>query len=178
MTLSSKDMLDVMAWADGELEGDEAARIEALIEKDSEAKELVRSFGALGDFVRTSSFGTAHEKASTPDVSAEIMAKIGPNDIERARLKRGMRTRVGAAVATALALAAGFLIWQRTHTNDQPTTGKNDIPVVNVPAATGVEVGQVDSSQHAVSVFYVPSSEEKGPETTVVWIDDNQPSPE
>jgi len=171
MTLSSKDMLDVMAWADGELEGEEAARVEALIEKDADAKELVRSFGALGDFVRDT-----HEKQSAPDLSNEVMAKIAPNDIERARLKRGMRTRVGAAVATALALAAGFVIWQRTHV--EPTTGKNDVPVVNVPAPTGVEVGQVDSSQHAVSVFYVPSSEGKGPETTVVWIDDTQPSPE
>jgi anti-sigma factor RsiW len=167
MTLSSKEMLDVMAWADGELEGAEAARIEALVAKDEEAKELVRSFGVLGDFVRE-----ADAKAKTPDLTAQVMARVGPNDIERARLKRGMRTRVGAAVITLTALAAGVFLYQRSHPNVSPVLGSNDTPLT-APAKQGVEVGQVDTSQHAVSVFYVPS--EKGPETTVVWIDDNQP---
>lgn len=167
MTLSSKEMLDVMAWADGELEGAEAARIQALVAKDEDAKELVRSFGALGDFVRE-----ADVKAKTPDLVEQVMARVGPNDIERARLKRGMRMRVGATVVTLAALAAGVFLYQRSHPNVSPVVGSNDMPVT-VPAKQGVEVGQVDTSQHAVSVFYVPS--EKGPETTVVWIDDNQP---
>jgi len=169
MTLSSKEMLDVMAWADGELEGAEAARIKALVEKDEEAKELVRSFSALGDFVRE-----ADAKAKTPDLTDQVMAKVVPtlpNEIERARLKRGMRMRVGAAVVTLTALAAGVFLYQRSHPNVSPVVGSNDTPVT--APATGVEVGQVDTSQHAVSVFYVPS--EKGPQTTVVWIDDNQP---
>ena len=171
MTLSSKDMLDVMAWADGELEGADADRVAALVEKDDEAKELVRSFGALGDFVRE-----ADSKAKTPDLTEQVMAKVGvPNDLERARLKRGMRTRVGAAVITLTALAAGVFLYQHSHPN-VPVRGANDHPPAPVAqAATGVEVGQVDTSQHAVSVFYVPSESEKGPETTVVWIDDNQP---
>jgi anti-sigma factor RsiW len=169
MSLSSKDMMDVMAWADGELEGAEAARIEALVEKDADAKELVQSIGVLGDFVREQD-----AKAKTPDLTERVMAKIGPNDIERARLKRGMQTRVGAALVTLTALAAGVFLYQRTHTSVAPAVGNNDVPVT-APGPTGVEVGQVDTSQHAVSVFYVPS--EKGPETTVVWIDDT-PSPE
>lgn len=172
MSLSSKNMLDVMAWADGELEGAEAKRVEALIEKDKDAKELVRSFGALGDFVRD-----AESKSSkpTPDLVDAVMAGIGPNDIERARLKRGMRARVAAVAVTLTALAAGVFLYQRSQ---PPVDPIGHAPIV--PAATGVEVGQVDTSQHAVAVFYVPSDEgSKGPETTVVWIDDTpQPPPE
>ncbi len=171
MSLSSKEMLDVMAWADGELEGADAARIEALVEKDKEANELVRSIAALGDFVRD-----AESKSSrpSPDVVEAVMAGIGPNDIERARLKRGMRARVGVVAVMLTALAAGVFLYHRAHPTVDPVGG-NNVPPIPVPAPTGVEVGQIDTSQHAVSVFYVPS--EKGPETTVVWIDDTPPTP-
>jgi anti-sigma factor RsiW len=161
--LSKKQMLDVMAYADGELSGADADRVAALIEENPDARELVRSLGALGDFVRET------EGSRSIDVIDQVMGRIGPSDIERARLKRAARMRTGAVIVTLTALAAGVLLWQRSRTDD---TAKSR-PVAPPRAAlaqTGVQVEQVDSPQ-SVSVFYV-SDEEANPPTTVVWIDD------
>ena len=44
MSLSDQQMMDVMAYADGELEGADLERITALVEADAEAKELLKGF--------------------------------------------------------------------------------------------------------------------------------------
>lgn len=165
MTLSAKQALEVMAWADGELEGAEAARVEAFVLGSAEAEELARSVGALGDFVRASA------AAPDVDVAAEVMRRAFPSDLERARLKRGVRARVAAAAATLAALAAGFVLYHRAH---PPQTARVEAP--SQAAARGVQIDEVDPSEHAVSVFYVsPDEGSKDPATTVVWIDDEPP---
>lgn len=52
MSLDPTQMFDVMALADGELEGDDLARATKLVEGDEEAAELLASLRALGDGVR------------------------------------------------------------------------------------------------------------------------------
>lgn len=165
MSLSHEQMLDVMAWADGELSGADAERVKALVDKNEDAQELVRSLDALGEFVR------ANDRPDI-DVVESVLAKIKPNDIERARLKRAARMRNGAVIVALAALAAGALVW---HRSQQDPSAKSR-PAISPPTAlaqTGVQVEQVDSTQ-SVSVFYVSDENEKNTPTTVVWIDDNQ----
>ena len=89
--LAEQDLLDVMAYVDDELQ-DEARKteIEALIQSNADAKELVASMRALGDGVR------AAQSVPKIDVTVAVMAKVSPNDLDRARLKRQSRVRAFA----------------------------------------------------------------------------------
>jgi anti-sigma factor RsiW len=169
-------MLDVMAYADGELSGADAARVEALLEKNDEARELALSMSAIGDVVRD------HEAKREIDIADQVMSRVDkssttpPTDIERARLKRASRVRIGVAIATITALAAGVFIYKRSTEDDSAKSR----PIMKAPTAvvqnttpptTGVSVEKVDTNQ-SVSVFYVDDETNKAPPTTVVWIDD------
>ena len=50
--LSHEAMMDLMAYADGELEGEALARIEALLQSNEAARNIVSAMGDLGDVVR------------------------------------------------------------------------------------------------------------------------------
>jgi len=175
--LTREQVLDVMAWLDGELEGDDADRVAALIESSPEAQELVRSMDVLGDFVR----GSEHEarvEANLEGLADAVLAKTKPNDLERARLKRAQKGRVVLMAATLTALAAGVLVYARTQPVDLPSSHNvqpSAQPAASVASAEGVQVDQLDTQDNGVSVFYVPADDTKTPNTTVVWIDDPQP---
>jgi len=168
--LSKQEMLDVMAFADGELEGKDADRVRALVEKNVDARELVRSVGALGDFVRASERESAPQSAI--DVSENVMQRIAPTPIERARLKRGMRMRAAAAVATVAVLAAGFAIYARSGHDETAKSRPIPAPPTAVAENKGVQVDTVDTPE-SVSVFYLDDEANKSP-TTVVWITDDE----
>lgn len=183
MTLTQDQVLDVMAWADGELEGADAARVEALVASNAEAQELVRSFDALGDFVRTSHH---REQIAAVGVADAVMAKTKPNDIERARLKRAQKGRVVLIAATLAAIAAGVLVYARTQPVALPNAHAPSANPAPLALSEGVQVDQVDGQDNGVSVFYVPAEDPvpsdpdqapKTPNTTVVWIDDTPQSP-
>lgn len=179
LRLSEEDMLDVMAYVDGELEGEDAERVEALLDRSEEARELRASFGELSERVR--------EIAKTPaiDVTKAVMAKVAPNDLDRARIKKQGRSRVVAVGATLLALAAAVTLYVR-HAGDPtpgggsasaPITTTSANPVATVASLHGVQVDSVDTASegHSVSVFYVPNGDEasESNSSVVVWIDDS-----
>ena len=97
MSLSQEQMLDVMAFADGELEGDDLARVQALVESDGDAKELLSSLHAIGDGVR-SSFDVRDI-----DIRDEVMRDLKPNDFDKARIKRTARVRIAVVSASFVA---------------------------------------------------------------------------
>ncbi len=182
--LSEEEMLDVMAYVDGELEGEDAERVEALFERSAEARELRASFGELSERVK--------EIANAPpiDVTKHVMAKIAPNELDRARLRKASRTRVIAVGATLVALAAAVALYvkhgdtsvvsQNGSASTSTTTTAVPLPVNSSPqlaALKGVQVDSVDtaSASHPVSVFYVPKGDEPSDSTSsvVVWIDDS-----
>jgi len=176
-------MLDVMAYADGELDGDDLERVRVLVETDAEAKELLASLRAIGDGVRQSF------DVGDIDIRDVVMQKIAPNDLDKARLRRTARVRVAVVGAALVALAAAVLFYVRDINNG--TVGKEaPAPTQSVLAsanATGVEVDFVDTPS-AVSVFYMPASvsgaDEEGntseiAPSVVVWVnDDNTKEPE
>ena len=180
-TLSEQQMLDVMAYADGELDGDEAARVRALLDESPDAKELFTSLHAIGDGVRS----VMETEPAGVDVADAVMRKLQPNDFDKARIRRTNRIRMGVVAASLVALAAAFMFYLRQ--NENGSQARNPVPSLsgsdgNALAslhATGVEVDSVDTPS-SVSVFYVPTdnpAEPKGPNTLVVWVDDPEVAP-
>jgi len=177
MSLEEQQMMDVMALVDGELDDDARVRTEKLVEENAEAKELFASLRAIGDGVRS-----VHENAI--DVTSAVMAKITPNDLDKARIRRTARIRMGVVSAALVALAAGVMFYVRdhdnaTHATNPPADSSSAQPALASAAATGVQVDFVDTPT-PVSVFYLPAQATGGeaetkdqPPTTVVWVDDS-----
>lgn len=189
--LAEQDVLDVMAYVDDELE-DEARRaeIEALIASNADARELAASMRALGDGVR------ATQAVPEIDVTLAVMAKVSPNDLDRARLKKQSRVRTFAVAATLSALAAGAWIYSQSDTT--PPVANNTTPTAPMPTLTaapniiaplpspatplaanethGVQVDSLDTHK-PVSVFYVSPNEDNAnaSSSVVVWIDEPAP---
>lgn len=177
--LSQEQMLDVMALADGELEGEDRERVAKLVESDDEAAELLASMLALGDGVR----GAVDRRDL--DVRDVVMAKLAPNDLDKARIKRTARTRMVVVGAALVALAAAVLLYVRhqnqTIAHNQPRPPTSGDTVLASAASAGVQVDFVDSETPA-SVFFVPSEttsagSKEAPPSVVVWIDDTPPVP-
>jgi hypothetical protein len=179
MSLDEQQMLDVMAYADGELEGEERERVAKMIADEKDAAELFASIGAIGDGVR-SSFDVPKI-----DVGDAVMREIKPNDLDKARIKRTARARMTVVGASLLAIAAAVAFYM--HQQAKETTGQNTPPtpssqtVLASSSATGVEVDFVDTPT-PVSVFYVPAEKTTmgaegkttdTPPSVVVWVDDN-----
>src|SRR5262249_47575648 len=106
--LSREQMLAVMAYADGELEGPALAEVEALVSSNAQARELARAIEALGDGIRQASVRSI-------DVADAVMARVVPNDLDRARMRRAARMRVAVVGAALAALAAGVLFYVRSE---------------------------------------------------------------
>lgn len=89
------------AWLDGELDGEEAAKVAALVAADPELAERARAHRALGQRLR----------GAFAPVMAEVEAPVRVVDLAAAREKRAAR-RIGvpqwAAMAATLALGIGL----------------------------------------------------------------------
>lgn len=179
MRLSRDQVLEIMAWSDGEIDAGDEDRIAALVASSPEAQELVRSFDALGELVRASDYG-----ASACEVRLEgpaglvdaVMARAQPDDLDRARMKRAQKGRVVLVAATLAALAAGVLVYARTG---PVQISSPDVPLsasISDVSPHGVQVDELDTQDNGVSVFYVAADDTKTPNTTVVWIDDSTPA--
>ncbi len=127
-TLSHDVLLELMAYADGELDDDARARIEGVLRESDEARAVVAAMDPLGEFVRTSAETGAQaadgianavmariEADSAHDVIATTRAAndAGGGELERARARRAARNRVFAAAAAVAALAAGYFVMAR-----------------------------------------------------------------
>ncbi len=177
MTLTEQQMLDLMAYADGELDEAEGERVHALVEQDADAKEFLASLTAIGDGVRS----VMSEQAPSVDVADEVMRKIRPNDLDRARIRRTNRIRMAVVGASLVALAAAVLLYVRQNSGTHEAQNTNAVPSDSNALAslhtTGVEVDSVDTPS-SVSVFYVPADNPaKSPNTVVVWVDDPEVAP-
>ena len=74
-TLSHETMLELMQYADGELDGDAAtrARVEELLRTSEEARRVVAAMGTLGDIVREGADGRG---AVADAIADRVMAGI------------------------------------------------------------------------------------------------------
>lgn len=172
MTLSSEKMMQLMAYADGELEGAERAEIEKLVASDADAARFVEQVAGLGDFVKD---GHEHRDAETVrsfDVADAIMAKTKSSADVVSMAAARQRRVIALGVAAALGLAASVFLLARP--SEAPLQGGAVAVGTQKPAPSegpGVEVTPVESPGQTVNVFYVPSGNELST-SVVVWVDE------
>ncbi len=202
MSLSHQTVLQLMAFADGELEGADRERVERLVAENDEARRIVETMrGAeVGSWVGQ----TMMERAAGADgIATAVMAKIGTDGVvsladRRARKSpRTQRAQVVITAATAaLALAAGIAVYVHsgaTGPDERAPVASVGIPPVDFQApsalaqqgapapAGGVEVNEIDAPSRGVSVFEIPAaaaaavaSPSRG-SSVVVWVDEDPP---
>jgi hypothetical protein len=174
MSLSHETMLELMALADGELQGEAKDRVENLAARDEEARRVLESMRSTQ--VRTWLNDAVAQQARTADGIADaVMERIeaDPAPMSRASQRRVRRIAVAQVVVTsAFAIAAAVAIYLRSSGH---AAGRAPVASVHVPngvtMASSVEVEEIDSLAN-VSIFEIPAATPTRPSTVVVWIDD------
>ena len=200
MSLSQEAMMDLMAYADGELEGDAdaRARVRAMIETTPEAAQFVHELATLGEVVRVVQ-GSRRTPKTVDFIADDVMKQIARqprlvvnNDPPGVRMKRAI---AAGSVSVVLAMAAAWLLFVQTRPSGVGTPANANGPLAAntttaaapsvttltpPPAATtpspadsavaGVDLDNVESPHHEVSVFFVPSIADAKASSVVVWI--------
>jgi hypothetical protein len=202
MTLSREAMLELMAYADGELDGDARVRVQALLAESAEARAVVSALETLGEVVseveehRAKSDGAdgiadvvllriagaeSQEPLLRPAPASSRVAAARDGGAAGGRATAGRRrVRASAAVGAVLAMAAAVALLVRSREAALGSLfGGRETAVVSPAGSSeasggGVEVESLDSPDVPVSVFYQPAS--GGPNLTaasvVVWINE------
>jgi hypothetical protein len=217
MSLSRETMTELMAFADGELDGEARERVEKLAAESHEARQVIDAMRApaLGFWLAEA---MEERTAAADGIADAVMGKIetarrdaGIKGVVRLSDPRARRSRVTrgqvAAVAGFLALAATIVLYMR---NDREGTvgvaavASAVVPAVVVPSAEmqaappasamaqaphvqqagpGVEVDEIDSPAHGVTVFEIPAggmaaaASGGAPPSVVIMIEDEPVAP-
>ena len=199
MTLSRETMLELMQLADGELEGDARERAERLVASSDEARHAVERMRATdwGPWLEAEMLGRA-DAAGAGSIADAVMAKVeAATRSQQGRVVvsmpvgRDRTSRRGPVVAAGfvlVSLAAGLALYVHA-TRSEPVAetplASTDPPRVDVaPSAvaqgagvSGVEVDEIDSPSHGVSVFEIPMGAAAAAgaghaPSVVIWIED------
>jgi len=213
MTLPREVVLELMAFADGELDGAARERAESLVATNAEARGFVevtrgaqiRAF--LEDEVdrRVASAGAdaiaesvmkalAAEQAAVRDgmksvLRADPVLQLHAHVPRPALASPRVRTSLGVATfGVALAMAAGVALYVTRH--PRPDDGAPVAKVELAPAkpgaaggagesapADGVEVDEIDSPAHDISVFEIngnaaAAANQAHSPSVVIWVED------
>jgi anti-sigma factor RsiW len=141
VSLSSENMLALMAYADGELEGEERAAAEKLLASEPDAARFVEQLGGLGQLLQLGQEDRSAEVIAKFDVADAVMARTalttdakpaaeriaGVSSLAAARDKRaagaqggGAGLKIGAGIAAVLALAASVFLFAQHRTDEAP----------------------------------------------------------
>lgn len=181
-SLSSERMMKLMAYADGELEGEELREVERLLQTDNDAMRFVNEVAGLGELVDTGHRESKTARAiETFDTADSVIAAIGREQVvakpsaisslAATRANRAKRMTTYGMIAAGLALAASMVMVFRTP-------GSQMVPIASGPVAAapsaepGVEVDVGESAGESVRVFYL-SSESSPTTSVVVWVDES-----
>jgi len=182
MSFPQETMLQLMAFADGELEGEDRARVERLVAENGEARSVVDAMRspAIGTWLE----GEMAERAKAADgIAGAVMAKLPARAPSRGRSPVAV-----ISIGAALALAAGVALILRSQgesTESHEPVASVQMPSIDMqPPATvaqrptqGVEVDEVDSPSRGISVFEIPvagvaAANANGPSSVVIMIED------
>lgn len=190
---------DLMLYADGELEPERAAQVEAYLEQDVYARDVVATFFEMGDRVREAADERARD-AGADDIAKLVMAQIegrrGPANVVALPAKRSAEREKPASVwpvalgGLAAAAAVALVVWRFagldltepavTHSPVASTVSAESPELVVASAPTpapdydpepGVSVDAVDFGARTGTIFYVPGDTGT---TTVVWLTDDE----
>jgi anti-sigma factor RsiW len=200
MSLPHDTVLELMALADGELDGDDKARAERTLAASAEARLLVEGFRAnqLAQWLRE----PLEERAAAADGIADaVMARVAHEGAEervvRLSTGKGGKGRMGMAAPmafAALSLAAGVAM--TLHEGDRPRDTGAPVATMSPPGADdepqpsalaqratppqGVEVDEIDSLSRDVSIFEIPvgtpaaaAANGHPPSSVVIMIEDD-----
>jgi anti-sigma factor RsiW len=167
--------MKLMAYADGELEGEELAEVEKWLAEDANAIRFATDVAKLGDLVKL-----GHPKREL-DIADAVMAQLEEKPAAkvvplqpRAGAREKKRNTVGWVVA-GLALAASVFFVTRSKQDDEAPLARTTSPLAQPQHAAAAVTGSVDveSAGNSVSVIYVPDEKNVGSTTTVVWVDES-----
>jgi hypothetical protein len=186
MSLPRETMMELMALADGELDGAARERAERLVAESDEARQVVEAIrgSRLGMWLGET---TAARSAAADGIADAVMARLDGAAASPLREEGGVvrlaasrkvrngsrRPVLAAGVAAALALAAGVAVVVRAVQLD--ATAPAPVASVDAPSSVGtfpvaptvvaqqsagpkqgVEVDEIDSPSRGVSVFEIP----------------------
>jgi anti-sigma factor RsiW len=179
MSLSRETMMDLMAYADGELDAEARARVEALVASSEEARRVVAEMGYVGDWVRA-----GYRVPESPNVVDDVMQRVDADKVVDFVGARRKRRWMGIGAGAVAAAAAWMLVARQGEQTpvaqnlpDTPSSASAQGAASN--SGAGVDVEQVESA-HQVSVFFVPAIAATGSSsasTVVVWIAEEERAP-
>lgn len=199
MSTKTKDPsdLELMLYADGELEGDRIAAVEAYLARNVAAQKKLRALDIASNVIREHAVETASPADGIADlVMASIAAESKggasdekPQPVPRRKAANDNARGIWAVAAIAVAAAASLLLWGRGPTESgvaiEPSAGviapkphvdttsnKPDAPKAD-ESGHGVEVAAVDFGALTGALFYVPTGAAASETTTVVWLSDD-----
>ena len=182
MSLSEQTMLDLMAYADGQLDATSAKRIEKLVARDAEAGKVLEAMLTLSECVQISSANQPAPRVDVDGIVDAVMKTVStlpvPKDEERPI--RLLRAAAAGVASSLIAIAAGWALFapdtspsaeklQAAELIRQTMAASNTPPPMPAPALVavapppaptepgGVELDHVESPSHEVSIFYVPA---------------------
>ncbi|HLK38194.1 MAG TPA: hypothetical protein VKU41_15635 [Polyangiaceae bacterium] len=204
MSLSREMIIELMQLADGELEGDALERAEKLVASSDEARHAVERMRATdwGPWLEAEMLGRA-DAAGAGSIADAVMAKVeAATRLQQDRVVvsmpvggvgRDRTSRRGPLVAAGfvlVSLAAGLALYihatrSPSESEETPLASAGPSPRVDVApsavaqgaGASGVEVDEIDSPSHGVSVFEIPmgaaavAGAGHAP-SVVIWIED------
>jgi hypothetical protein len=184
MSLSSDNMMKLMAYADGELEGAELVEAQKLLASDLDAMRFVEQIAGLGEIVELGHDDRSAKTIAKFDVADAVMAlvekeakpartsgiakvvSIGARKTGAAKTaKSGNVYKIAGGFAAVLALAASVFVFTQHRTDEVPmASGPSAVAVVVTPAdpaagnpAPGTPVTSSSSSGTGVDVSTVNS---------------------
>ena len=173
-SLSQETMLELMQYADGELEGEARVRVENLLRTSEEARGVVDAMGALGEVVREGVEARATASTAADRIADGVMAALASDGVQEAEgqgrvvplaearpFHRGHRGRsvrvrggVTAAAVAALALAAGVFFFVTTKA-PAPTAKEEPVPSAP-PSAAAAERAAIAPGAESVAQADAP----------------------
>jgi hypothetical protein len=188
VSLSKDELLNLMAYADGEVEGSTLSEVEALVARNDDAKRFLEQQGALRQWA-VDSRGWNASAGGADGIANTVMARIAEMGgvtviaLERERAKRERNRRRFVPFGALAAVAATFALlyfWSR-GASDRPASvavqERKTVDFASAPAAASpalpsaaavasidpseepvIDIQAVESPQHQFSIFYVPGS--------------------
>jgi hypothetical protein len=200
MSLPPDTMLELMALADGELQGDARKRAETLVAQSDEARRIVEQLRspALGSLLAEA---MSEQAAGAEGIADAVMARVerlerkddAPGVVRLAdgRARRGVPRPLLAGTLAVLGVAAAVALYLRSSQEGPDvrspvaSVGRSSVDVQAPQAARpaeDVEVDQVES-EHDITVFSIPlggaaaAAIPGNPSSVVIMIEDD-PGPQ
>ncbi len=187
MSLDAGTLQKLMAFADGELEGDDRKAIEELVSSNQDAARIVQELGVLGECLRV--VGEHHHDRSAADGIADaVMTRIAAEREPRGKVidLAARRRRTYGTVAALVAAAAAVALVARGP-EDEPraetpvATAPTQVPEKRVeptapaPPTTVAAINEPAPAPSNVSVIVVPSEGETA-SSIVIWLGEESAS--